>query len=68
MIQRQQAIGIVAPCPHCAKQPRYYRVGFHLHMLECAPCGVHTAKHDSAQQAFDQWEALERANALRASA
>lgn len=68
MIQRQRKIGPVAGCPTCGKQPRYFTVGFHLHMLECPPCGLRTGKHESLQQTLDQWEAMERIEAFRAVA
>jgi len=64
MIQTQIKFeGQVAPCAGCSRQPRAYNVrGKNLFFLECAGCGVRTAKHPAMQLALDDWEAGERVN------
>lgn len=59
MIQRQIHIdGTLAACPGCGKQPKHYHVlGKDLHLLECPPCGLRTAKMATFQQAVELWEA-----------
>jgi hypothetical protein len=55
--------GEIAPCPGCGKQPKHWnepaRGG--AHFLECSPCNVRTARHSTAQQAFEAWEQHETA-------
>lgn len=58
MIQRQVPIeGTLAACPGCGRQPRHYHVlGKDLHLLECSPCSLRTAKMPTLQQAIELWE------------
>ena len=61
MIQQQiQIEGQLAACPGCGRQPKaYYVRGKGLHILECAPCGLHTAKMPTMQESVALWEAME---------
>lgn len=62
MIQKQMKIeGQLAPCQGCKGQPKVYHVhGKGRWLLECAPCGVRTAKHGTLQEAVEAWEVGER--------
>lgn len=61
MIQDQVHLeGRLAECSGCGRQPRAYFVrGKGLHLLECAACGMRTAKLPTMQEAVAQWEAQE---------
>jgi len=58
MWQQQHPInGSLAGCPSCDRQPKLYHVaGKDLYFLECAPCGLRTAKMPTRQQAVEMWE------------
>jgi hypothetical protein len=52
--------GELAKCPGCGRQPRAYHTrGRDQYHLECAPCGLRTAKMGTMQEAVAQWEASE---------
>lgn len=68
MIQRQMKIeGELAGCPGCGRQPKHYHVlGKNMHFLECAPCGLRTARMSSLQEAIALWEAQDTQRMARA--
>ena len=61
MIQYEIKIdGKLANCPSCGRQPRVYGVrGKEQRLLECAPCGIRTAKLPTMQEAVAMWERQE---------
>lgn len=69
MVQQQMKLeGQLAGCPSCQRQPKHYYVyGKGLHLLECAPCGLRTAKMPTLQQAVEAWEGNQHVTTLKAS-
>ena len=62
MIQVQHTIaGELAACK-CGRQPKHFEtLGKGLHHLECPPCDLRTAKHESFQEAVAAWEQMHAA-------